>query len=87
MKKRFTEERIVRILQKAEWDVSARNLCHEHKISEQTYYRRKNKYGVMVVPDAKRLKTLECENSELKPIVAEEALDIRMLKEVISNKF
>lgn len=87
MKKRFTEEQIVRILQEAESGVSARDLCRKHKISEQTYYRWKNKYGGMDVSDVKRLKALEHENSELKRMVAEQALDIRMLKDVNSKKF
>ena len=87
MKKRFTEEQIVRILQEAESGVSARDLCRKHKISEQTFYRWKNKYGGMDVSDVKRLKELERENSELKRMVAEQALDIRMLKDVNSKKF
>jgi putative transposase len=87
MKKRFTEEQIVRILHEAESGISARDLCRKHKISEQTYYRWKNKYGGMDVSDVKRLKALEHENSELKRMVAEQALDIRMLKDVNSKKF
>lgn len=87
MKKRFTEEQIVRILQEAESGVSARDLCRKHKISEQTFYRWKNKYGGMDVSDVKRLKALEHENAELKRMVAEQALDIRMLKDVNSKKF
>lgn len=87
MKKRFTEEQIVRILQEAESGVSGRDLCRKHKISEQTLYRWKNKYGGMDVSDVKRLKALEHENSELKRMVAEQALDIRMLKDVNAKKF
>jgi putative transposase len=87
MKKRFTDEQIVRILQEAESGVSARDLCRKHKISEQTFYRWKNKYGGMDVSDVKRLKALEHENCELKRMVAEQALDIRMLKDVNSKKF
>lgn len=87
MKKRFTEEQIVRILQEADSGVSARDLCRKHKISEQTFYRWKNKYGGMDVSDVKRLKALEQENADLKQMVAEQALDIRMLKDVNSKKF
>ena len=54
---------------------------------EQTFYRWKNKYGGMDVSDVKRLKELERENSELKRMVAEQALDIRMLKDVNSKEF
>ena len=87
MKKRFTDEQIVRILQEAESGVLARDLCRKHKVSEQTFYRWKNKYGGMDVSDVKRLKALEHENAELKRMVAEQALDIRMLKDVNSKKF
>lgn len=87
MKKRYTEEQIVRILQEAESGISARDLCRKHKISEQTFYRWKNKYGGMDVSDVKRLKELERENAELKRIVADQVLDIRMLKDVNAKKF
>ena len=87
MKKRYTEEQIVRILQEAEAGMAARDVCRKHNISEQTFYRWKSKYGGMEVSEVKRLKDLERENEELKKIVAEQALDIRMLKDVNSKKW
>jgi len=87
MKKRFTDEQIVRILQEAQAGMSARDVCRKHKISEQTFYRWKSKFGGMDVSEVKRLKELERENAELKRMVAEQALDIRMLKDVNSKKF
>lgn len=87
MKKRFTEEQIVRILQEAEAGMAARDVCRKHNVSEQTFYRWKSKYGGMEVSEVKRLKELERENEELKKIVAEQALDIRMLKDVNSKKW
>jgi putative transposase len=87
LKKRYTEEQIVRILQEAEAGMAARDVCRKHNISEQTFYRWKSKYGGMEVSEVKRLKELERENEELKKIVAEQALDIRMLKDVSSKKF
>ena len=87
MKKRFTEEQIVRILQEAEGGMSTRDVCRKHSIAEQTFYRWKTKYGGMDVSDAKRLKALEHENGELKKIVADLTLDNRMLRDVNSKKW
>ena len=87
VKKRFTEEQIVRILKEAEDGMATRDVCRKHNVSEQSFYRWKSKYGGMEVSEVKRLKSLEKENDELKKIVAEQALDIRMLKDVNSKKF
>jgi putative transposase len=87
MKKRFTEEQIVRILHEAEGGMSMRDVCRKHGIAEQTLYRWKTKYGGMDVSDAKRLKALEHENSELKKVVADLTLDNRMLRDVNSKKW
>ena len=86
-KKRFTEEQIIQILQEAESGLSVTDVCRKHNCSEQSYYRWKAKYGGMEVSEAKRLKELERENVELKRMVAEQALDIRMLKDVNSKKW
>ena len=56
-------------------------------VSEQTYYKWRKKYGYMTTNDAKRLKTLEVENARLKKIVAEQTLDIAILKDVNSKNF
>jgi putative transposase len=87
VKKRFTEEQIVRILQEAEAGVSARDVCRKHNVSEQSVYRWKVKYGGMGVRAVKRLRELEREHAELKKIIAEQALDIRMRKDVNAKKF
>jgi putative transposase len=86
-KKRFTEAQIIKVLNEAESGVAARDLCRKHNISEQTFYRWRNKYGGMTVNEAKRLRELERENTELKRLVAEQALDIRMLKDVNEKKW
>lgn len=85
--KRFTEEQIIRILQEAESGLAVADVCRKHNCSEQSFYRWKSKYGGMDVSEVKRLKELERENTELKKIVAEQTLDIRMLKDVNSRKW
>ncbi len=85
--KRFTEEQIIRILQEAEAGLSVADVCRQHNCSAQSFYRFKAKFGGMDVSDAKRLRELERENTELKNIVADQALDIRMLRDVNSKKW
>ena len=85
--KRFTEEQIIRLLQEAESGLSVADVCRKHNCSEQSFYRWKSKFGGLEVSEAKRLKELERENGELKKIVAEQTLDIRMLKDVNSRKW
>jgi len=85
--KRFTEEQIIKILHEADSGLSIAEVCRKHNCSEQSFYRWKTKYGGMDVSDAKRLKDLERENAELKNMVAEQALDIRMLKDINSRKW
>ena len=86
-KKRFSEEQIIRILKEGEALGNVREACRQHNVTEQTYYRWRQKFGGLEVSDAKRLKILEKENSELKKLVAELTLDKRMLKDVVSKKW
>ena len=87
MKKRHSEEQIIRILREAERSgTSIREVCRQHNITEQTLYRWRNKYGGMDVADARRLKDLESENSRLKRLVAEQMLVIDGLKEFSRKK-
>lgn len=87
MKKRHSVEQIIRILKQAEGAGGLREVCREHNISEQTYYRWKRKYGGLEQSEALRLKSLEEENARLKRLVADQALDIQILKEVNSKKW
>jgi putative transposase len=84
--KRFTTEQIVAKLREAEklqaQGMSIPALCKRLQISDQTFYRWRLKYGALKEDEAQRLKALEQENSRLKRIVAEQALDISMLKDV-----
>jgi len=85
MKKRFTEEQIIRILKEHEGGKRAADIVREHGISEQTFYRWKSKFGGMDVSEAKRLKQLEEENRRLKEMVADLSLDNKILRDVISK--
>ena len=77
----------MRVLAEAEAGMVVRDVCRKHNVSEQSFYRWKTKYGGMDVSEVKRLKELARENTELKHIVAEQALDIRMLKDINSKKW
>ena len=87
MKKRFTEEQIIKILEEGRSGIKVADLCRQHGIAPQTYYLWKNKYSNMTVSEAKRLKELESENSKLKRLVADQQLDILVLKDIVSKKW
>lgn len=86
-RKRFTEEQIIGILKEAEAGLGVQELTRRYGIHEGTYYRWKSKYGGMEVSDAKKLKGLEDENRRLKQLVAEQALDIQILKDIHSKNW
>jgi putative transposase len=87
MKKRFTNEQIVGALNRLEAGEKAKDLCREFGISSPTLYAWKQKFGGLSVSDVRRLKELEVENSRLKRLVANLALDIEILKDVNSRKW
>lgn len=87
MKKRFTEEQIIRVLKEAEAGEKTSDLCRTHGISEATFYNWKAKFGGMDVSDAKRLKQLEAENAKLKRLLADAELDKLMMKELLSKNW
>ena len=87
MKKRYTEEQVVRILREYERGKSVVDLAREHGVSDQTIYRWKRKFGGMEVSDVKRFRELEKENAELKKLVADLSLERRSLKDIVSKKW
>jgi putative transposase len=90
-RRRHTPEQIIRKLREAERTLgegkTIPEAAKELGISEQTYHRWRNQYGGMKANDAKRLKELERENATLKAIVADQALEVRALKEVAKGNW
>jgi putative transposase len=87
MKKRYSQEEILRILREGEAGKPVADILRDNGIAAPTYYRWKSKYGGLELSQLSRLKELERENNELKKIVAEQALDIRILKDVNSKNW
>ena len=89
--KRYSVEQIVAKLREAErlqgQGSTIPQACKKLGVSEQTFYRWRLKYGALKEDEAQRLKALEQENARLKRIVAEQALDISMLKDLQSGKW
>jgi putative transposase len=87
MKNRFTEEQIIKAVTRVKNGAKPKDIGRELGVSEHTIYNWKKKYQNMTISEAKRLRELEAENSKLKRIVADQALDIVMLKDVNSRKW
>ena len=83
---RFSEQQIAFVLRQAEEGTAVAEVCRKAGISEATYYVWRKKYGGLMPSEMKRLKQLEEENSKLKRIVADLALDKEMLQDVIKRK-
>ncbi len=90
-RKRHTPEQIIRKLREAEVELAKGqttvDVVRKLGITEQTYYRWRKEYGGLRLDQAKRLKEFEKENTRLKKLVADQALDNAILKEVSSGKF
>ena len=80
---RFSEEQIITILKEAEGGAKVTELCRRHGISDATFYTWRSKYGGLEVSELRRLRQFEEESRRLKSIVADQALDIRALKDVL----
>ncbi len=84
--RRYTEEQIIGILREAAADGARVNeVLRRHGVAAKTYHRWKAKFGGMEVSDARRLRQLEDENRRLKKLVAEQALDNQVLKELLGK--
>lgn len=90
-RKRHTAEEIIHKLREAEVGLSQGQtlgaVCKKIEVTEQTYYRWRKEYGGLKLDQARRLKDLEKENGRLKKLVADQALDISILREVAQGNF
>ncbi|MEE9889495.1 MAG: IS3 family transposase [Stenotrophomonas geniculata] len=86
VKKRFSEEQIIGFLREAEAGMPIKDLCRQHGFSEASYYLWRSKFGGMSVPDAKRLKDLEAENTRLKKLLAEQVFENDVIKDALRKK-
>ena len=85
--KRYTEEQIIAVLREGEAGARVADLSRKYGMSDATYYNWKAKYAGLTVSELKRLKAMDEENRRLKQIVADQALDIRALKDLLSKNF
>jgi len=90
-KKRHTPEQIIGKLREAEVALSqgmtVPHACKQIGVTDQTYYRWRREYGGIRLDQARRFKALEKENHRLKKLVADQALDISILKEIAEGNF
>jgi putative transposase len=90
-RRRHTPEQIIRKLEEGHRQLAAgkelEEVCRHLEIAESTWHRWLAQYGGMKAHEAKRLKELEVENARLKKLVANQALDVDMLREVAKGKF
>ena len=84
---RYSEEQKIRILNDYRTGKTGKEICAEYNLNIKTLYAWKRKYGEMDIHEARRLKSLEEENSRLKKIVAEQTMQIDLLKEINSKKW
>lgn len=87
MKKRYTEEQIIRAIKQHEAGTKVDDICREMGISTGTFYNWRSKYAGLEVNEAKRLKALEAENNKLKRLLAEKLLEVEGMKDVLSKKW
>ena len=90
-KRKHSDEEIIHKLRQAEIALAqghtTKDVCRQIEITEQTYYRWRKEYGGLKVDQAKRLRELERENGRLRRVVAEQALDMAILREAASGNF
>jgi putative transposase len=84
---RFSDEQKIGILKQVRGGRQVKDVCAEHNIGVMTYYGWRKKFGGMEIAEARRLRALEEENSRLKRLIADQAVQIQILKEVNAKKW
>lgn len=84
-KSRFSDEQIIGMLKERQAGFSAAELCRKHGIGDATFHKLRSKYGGMEASDARRLRSLEDGNAKLKTLLAEAALDVATLREMLGK--
>jgi len=85
-KSKFSDTQIVSILKQAEAGMPVKEICRQHQISSACYYKWKSRFGGLSVSELRRNRELEAENSKLKRMYAEMAMENHALKDLIEKK-
>ena len=87
MKKRYSEEQIIKAIKRHEAGSKVDDLCRELGVSTGTFYNWRSKFAGLEVNEAKRLRELESENNKLKRLLADKLLEVEAMKDVLSKKW
>ena len=87
MKKRYTDEQIIKAIKKHEAGAKVEDICRDLGISNGTFYNWRSKFAGMEVNEAKRVRELETENNKLKRLLADKMLEVEAMKDVLSKKW
>lgn len=87
MKKRYTEEQIIKAIKEHEVGAKVEDICRRLNISNGTFYNWRSKYAGLEVSEARRLRELESENNKLKKLLADKLLEVEAMKDVLSKKW
>ena len=87
MKKRYTDEQIIKAIKKHGAGAKVEDICRDLGISNGTFYNWRSKFAGMEVNEAKRLRELETENNKLKRLLADKLLEVEAMKDVLAKKW
>ncbi|KLN63072.1 transposase [Vibrio sp. VPAP30] len=87
MKKRYTEEQIIKAIKQREAGAKVDDICRDIRVSSGTFYNWRSKYADLEINETKRLRELESENNKLKKLLAEKLLEVEAMKDVVSKKW